>query len=389
MIALNAKLILPQHILLDRIGEDSSGNAKIGTTGRGIGPAYVDHYARPGLIMNDLLNKDLFRKKLKNNLREKVRLLKTYDIEAIKKIMSHPFLENGIFFNPHTILDEDAIIFRYMQYGDFLRDLIRDVDAFMLENVGKKNILGEGAQGLYLSVDYGTYPYVTSSDSSVNGLAHGIGLNDSHIDMTCGIVKFPYITRVGEGPFPTEFGGNKSAKWCERFTREDEQKTYPDASVNDANEFIKGIAIRGKGDEFGATTGRPRRTGWGDLPMMRRAIEISGPNVILTKPDVLDECEEIKLCDHYIYRGPDLRWGDINLQAGTKITTAIPYAEVMAHCEPVYKTFPGWLTRIGEIRTYSELPEKLRDIIAYANVSTGAIPRIVSVGADRKENIFQ
>ncbi len=387
MIALNAKLVLPQHLLLDRIKESDSGRVKIGTTGRGIGPCYTDHYARTGLIMNDLLNKDVFVKKLERNLREKVRILKTYDPELVEKIMSHEHLENGIYYDPADIIDVDAIVEKYCNvYGKELEGMIRDTDEFMQRSAGKKRILLEGAQGLLLSIDYGSFPYVTSSDPSVRGLAKGVGLSEKQVDLTLGIVKAFYMTRVGGGPFPTEMGGAKSEEWCNGDGNRNFENSLP-VTVNDRDEFHQGIAIRIAGNEYGATTGRPRRTGWLDLPLLRYAIGINGPDVILTKLDVLSGCERIKLCRAYRYEGPDYRLGEKTIKTGDVFETAIPQTEVLQFCRPIYTEFGGWQQDIRGAKTLEGLPDRLKEILDYVKKETGIVPRILSVGPDREETI--
>jgi adenylosuccinate synthase len=391
IISRNAKLILPQHILLDKLKESADGKGKIGTTGRGIGPAYVDHYARLGLTVNDMLNKDVFVKKLRKNLKEKFRMLEHFDINAIRQITAwDPHLERGAFFDHNEFLNVDNIVSRYSEYGEYFKEMIRDTDDFLRQNIGKSRTLLEGAQGLFLSVDFGTYPYVTASDCSSQGLARGVGIKDSDIDMTLGIVKAFYMTRVGGGPFPTEIGGKDSADWCgqDGITRETEKNKFPEASVNSQDEMEQGVGIRMAGDEYGATTGRPRRTGWLDLPMLRYAINLSGPNIVFTKIDVLKDCEEIKICHEYIYRGPDYWLGRMKLTSGDHISTAVPDSEVMKYCEPKYVVFPGWKSDIREIKSNADLPEKLGNIIEFVKNETGAEPRIISVGADRNETIF-
>lgn len=387
-IALNAKLTLPQHILLDRLKE--SGSAKIGTTGRGVGPVFVDHYARIGLIMNDLLNPEVFRKKFKHNLVQHLQQLLQYDTETVRDIMFQPHLDHGSFYHPETIIDAEAVINRYLEYGRLLRPFICDTDAFMRANVGQKNILLEGAQGLFLSVDKGNYPYVTSSDCSDQGLAKGVGLRDKDLDLVLGIVKAFYMTRVGAGPFPTEFGGKTSADWCSLggVNEGTENNNYQLATVNSEDEFIQGIGVRMAGNEYGATTGRPRRTGWLDLPMLRYAIEHCGPNTIFTKLDVLSECDIIKLCVEYLYTGPTFNYGLATFNPGDHLQIAIPYAEVMAHCQPVYQEFPGWLCDISQMTSFEELPNLLKQILFFTVLETDVKPRLLSVGPDRNQTIF-
>ncbi|MBI4065908.1 adenylosuccinate synthetase, partial [Candidatus Kaiserbacteria bacterium] len=174
-IAYNARLVLPQHILMDRLRESSRDGSRIGTTGRGIGPAYVDHYARVGLTVNDMLNVDSLRRKLERNLTEKRKLLACADPLLVRQIMDHPQLGSGAFYHSSKFFDDDAIVEQYRMYGETLRLLIRDTDQMLQDAVGKKRVLLEGAQGNLLSIDYGTYPFVTASDCSVQGLARGVG----------------------------------------------------------------------------------------------------------------------------------------------------------------------------------------------------------------------
>jgi len=389
-IAYNSKLVLPQHLVIDRIKEAGTGKGgKIGTTGRGIGPVYADYYSRIGLMTNDMLNKDIFAKKLRKNLADKITLLQNEDKEKIKEIMNHPHLESGIFYDSEKIFNEEAIIEKYMQYGEKLKEMICDTDDFLDLSKGIKKILLEGAQGHLLSIDYGSYPYVTSSDCSVRGLAKGVGLKEKDIDMTLGIVKAFYMTRVGGGPFPTEIGGEESEKWCSSNTKKDEEYEYPDADINSPNGFEQGIAIRRIGEEYGATTGRPRRTGWLDLPLLRYAAKTNGPNVILTKIDVLNNCDTIKICDSYNYQGPDYSIGKLVLQKGLEIRTAFPNSEILKYCWPNYKIFPGFKSDISGIKEDNNLPSKLKDIVNFIENSAKVDVKIISTGSDREQTILR
>jgi len=390
MIALNAKLILPQHILLDRLRESKSG--KIGTTGRGVGPVYTDHYARTGLIVNDMLNPKLFREKLVRNLQEKMVLINQYDTKLVHEIMHHPHLENGQFFSDGiSIFDVEAIVERYTDYGRLLKENICNTDVYLKSYVGKAKILLEGAQGLMLSVDYGSYPYVTSSDCSDQGLAHGVGIKDGDVDLVLNIAKAFYMTRVGGGPFPTEIGGKASAEWCGQagVTKGVEKSEYSFAQVNSAEGFMQNVAIRMAGEEYGATTGRPRRVGWLDLPVMRYATRQCGKDMVFTKLDVLSECDMIQICESYIYRGEEpYEYGNRTIVAGDIIDVAIPYAEVMDRCEPLYRKFPGWLCDIRGMRAWHQLPQKLQNIVAAVEKLADVKVRIISVGPDRDETII-
>jgi len=390
-IAYNAKLILPQHLVMDRIKEDAaSAGEKIGTTGRGIGPVYTDHYARIGLTVNDMLNKDVFARKLKRNLKDKLTLLEKADRSVIRTIFQHEHLEKGIFFDQKNIFDTDAIVERYMEYGQELQGFITAADSLARESLAKgKRILLEGAQGHMLSIDYGSYPYVTSSDCSVEGLAKGAGLHEKDVDLVLGVVKAPYMTRVGEGPFPTEFGGEKSAKWCSKHTRKDEEQEYPHADVNSRDEFTQGVAIRRAGGEYGATTGRPRRTGWLDLPLLRYAMQTNGPNIALTKLQVFDGVKEIKICTSYTYNGPEYSFAGRTLVHGSVLDIAPNDIDVLQHCTPNYRFLKGWNNKTENIRSYDSLPKAAKDLVGFIESNTGAKARVLSMGPERSQTIIR
>jgi len=387
-IAQNARLVLPQHILLDRLRE-SSADGRIGTTGRGIGPTYVDHYARVGLTVNDLLNIDSFVQKLRRNLAEKRRILKDVDPEMIRRIMHHEHLEFGAFWSAFEFLDADAIVDRYRQFGSFLHPFIWNTDQYLWDAIGKKRVLLEGAQGNLLSVDHGTYPYVTSSDCSVQGLARGVGIRDRDVDLALGIVKAFYMTRVGEGPFPTELGGETSARWCNNAEVNEavEIERLPYVSVNDIIPFRQGVAIRRAGNEYGATTKRPRRVGWLDLPLLRYSKRHTGGDIILTKLDVLDQCDQIKICTAYRYDGLPYAIGERVFTNGDMLDTAVPNYEVLQHCTPQYETFSGWKESTTGAKSYSKLPANLRFLVRYVACAAGLNVVLLSVGPDRDQTI--
>lgn len=400
-IANNAKLILPHHLALDRL-RDLAKNGRIGTTGRGIGPAYEDHYRRTGLVVADLLNSDSFVRKLALNLEETTQLFRGYDPEAVKTVMAHKHLGEGRFYSANDFFVAGEIAEAYLEWGSKLAPMIRDTDSWLRGEVGQKRILLEGAQGTLLSVDYGTYPFVTASDASLAGLAKGVGLLSSQVDLTLGMVKAPYITRVGEGSFPTEMGGAQSNEWCGskaasiaradgfKSVRALEADVYDLVTLDESDEFKFGIAVRIAGDEYGATTGRPRRTGWLDLPLLRYAKQFNGPDVILTKLDVLSRCPIIKICVAYKYDGPN-HWvdGEDFLTSGKEIQVAIPADEVLRHCRPIYRKFPGWRCDISQMKSVDELPLELMKIIEFIGEEAGVKARVLSVGPDREQTIFR
>ncbi len=390
MLALNAKLTLPTQIVRDRIVDKAGGKVVIGTTGRGIGPTYSDHALRIGLEINDLLNPDILAKNVRNNVTYSLKVLQGYDPEIIKDVMHHEHLSRGLYYHPKKIFDVDSIITRYLQFGEELAEFIQDTDSFVQAAVGRRKILLEGSQGALLDVDNGTRPYVTGTSTIVDGLAIGAGFNlhKHHVDLALGVVKFPYMTRVGSGPFPTEFGDRMSEEWCRDATQEKDLEQFATASTNDINEFSQGGAIRRLGREFGATTRRPRRTGWLDLPLLRYAMRWGSENVILTKPDVLDTCEQIKICTSYIYDGPDYRVGTRVLTKGTSLREATPMACVLEHCKPVYEILPGWQRSIRGIRHFQDLPPQLISVLNFVGAEAGIKPKMISVGPAAEETII-
>jgi adenylosuccinate synthase len=390
-IALNAKLTLPHHLLIDRAKEKGAG--KIGTTGQGIAPTYVDHHNRIGLMVNDTLNPDIFRSKLNRNLEYNQRIIASYNPEDIAEIMQHPALGGGIFYRNGSF-DIDQIIASYMEYGKRFMPMITDTDKFLREAVrdGKRVVL-EGAQGALLSIllGLGTYPYVTSSNASIGGLAEGVGLSVDEVNRIFGIAKVPYMTRVGNGPFPTELGGARSAEHCRTkgVNRESELEQYP-TNLSKSDDFQLGISLRQVGNEYGATTGRPRRIGWLDLPLLCHAVNSINSNkleLVLTKMDVLTGYPHIKICDGYSYDGPTQRYGGRVLSKGTILTEAIPYAEVIEHCQPMYQGFPGWENDISGVESVDDLPPQLVTITSFIEKSAKAPISLLSVGKDREQTI--
>jgi adenylosuccinate synthase len=325
-ISYDCHLILPYHKLLDKLKEERKGKDKIGTTGRGIGPCYIDKVGRAGIRLRDILDKDLFAKKLKKVLEDKNELLsKLYNSEE---------------------LSYDEIFNKYIEYAEKLKQYACDVSIKLDKAIKEeKQVLFEGAQGTLLDIDYGTYPYVTSSNSTAGGACTGSGVGPVKIDKVLGVLK-AYLTRVGEGPFPTEY----------------------DTEMDDQ--------IRTKGKEFGATTGRKRRCGWFDAVIAKYAVRINSlTNIALTKLDVLDELDEIKICVAYKYKD--------------EILTDFPTSnEVLMNVEPVYETFKGWNTDITNIKNIEDLPENAKIYISALEDVLGVKIDIVSVGADREQTLI-
>jgi adenylosuccinate synthase len=323
-ISQNSHIIMPYHTAIEREQEKSK---KIGTTGRGIGPAYTDKIARNGIRAIDLLRPALFRDKLRANLS-----VFNYLLENLYKAAP---------------LSEDKIFDEYMDYAQKLWKFIADASLIINRKIAAgKNILLEGAQGTLLDIDHGTYPYVTSSSTIAGGACTGIGLGPTKIDRVLGIVK-AYTTRVGEGPFPTELN----------------------------NEL--GELIRQKGGEFGATTGRPRRCGWLDIVGLRYSVSINGLTGIgLTKMDILDGMEKIKLCVGYKYEGSVL----------DTFTTDL---DVLKNCIPVYDEMPGWNESTAGVKEFDKLPANARDYIKKIEELLKVEIQIISTGQKRDEIIIR
>ncbi|WP_025209125.1 adenylosuccinate synthase [Hippea sp. KM1] len=323
MISEKAHLVMPYHKEFDARKEAILGENKIGTTKRGIGPAYTDKHARIGIRVCDLLLPDVLKEKIEANVKEINRLCELYSIE--------PF-------------DAKAIYDEYLGYAEKLKPHIRNT-VYYLNGAYRngRSILFESAQGSMLDVDFGTYPFVTSSNPTVGGAFIGTGLPFKALDSVMAVVK-AYTTRVGNGPFPTEL----------------------------TDEI--GQRIRDNGAEYGATTGRPRRCGWLDLIVVKYAVMINGVDELaLTKLDVLDGMDEIKVCVGYEYEGR--RIGFIPSQL-----------EEFAKCKPVYKSFKGWDNTKG-IERYEDLPENARRYIEFIEKTVGAKFKIISTGAKREETI--
>ena len=321
-----AHVIFPYHKDLDQQQERSKSAKKIGTTGRGIGPAYVDKFNRVGIRLIDLLKEDILRKKIKYNLEQKNQIIGDHDKTFEQKV--------------------ESLVKEYLNYGKEMKHYLADVSLFLNKAIDEgRNVLIEGAQGTLLDIDFGTYPYVTSSNPISGGACTGLGIGPTKINHVIGILK-AYTTRVGQGPFPTEFTG--------KFSDE----------------------MRRLGDEYGATTGRPRRCGWFDAVIANYAVRLNGLNYFaLTKLDVLDTLSEIKICTGY----------RIN---GSKITDFPTDITLLENCEPEFITLPGWQQSIGHIKTYEDLPSEAKDYIKTIEEITSVPIAIISVGPERNQTII-
>ncbi|MEA3488726.1 MAG: adenylosuccinate synthase [Candidatus Omnitrophota bacterium] len=321
-----AHIIFPYHKKIDELREARRKKGRIGTTKKGIGPCYADKVARVGIRMADIYDEKYFKKRLQNNIEEKNTILKNlYGFEGFSA---------------------DEIFGDYVKHAEALKDFVCDTTLLLNEALTSgDSILFEGAQGTFLDVDYGTYPYVTSSNSTAGGACTGAGIGPSRIDRVLGVVK-AYTTRVGEGPFPTEFG--------------------PDLMEE----------IRKKGGEFGATTGRARRCGWFDSVLVRNSVAINGiDKVVITKLDVLDELESIRICTAYRYKDRDYR--SIPGEPG-----------FLDKCEPVYEDHPGWKKETSRIKSYDELPGNARKYLDRIKELIGTDIMLVSVGKSRKQTLI-
>lgn len=321
LVSQDAHVIFPYHKKLDELRE--AKKKKIGTTKKGIGPCYADKAARLGIRFVDLLNDEVFKEKLKNNLDEKNDILsKIYGVE-------------GFSFN--------ELYNEYTDYANRLKKYICDTTLVLNDAIKKKKrVLFEGAQGTLLDVDHGTYPFVTSSNATAGGASTGTGVGPTKIDKVIGVVK-AYTTRVGEGPFPTEFPRDLMEK------------------------------IRTKGNEFGATTGRPRRCGWFDSIVVKHSVMVNGiDEIVVTKLDVLDCLGSLKICTAYKFEG--------------KIYKDFPSdIRVLSNCEPIYEELPGWKEDTTGIKSYSRLPKNAKNYLKKIQKILDIKIVLVSVGSDRKQ----
>ncbi len=320
MISDRAHIIMPYHIRLDGIEEKLLGKGKIGTTKRGIGPCYADKIARYGIRMVDLIDKKRFEEKLKRILKIKERILNAYN----EKIDLDFFDE-------------------YMEYGKKLEKYIGDTVYYLNSIIDDKKVLFEGAQGFLLDIDYGTYPYTTSSNPSVGGICIGAGISPKKIEQIIGVAK-AYTTRVGKGPMPTEEKGKIGEYLAE------------------------------KGNEFGTTTGRKRRCGWIDLVALKYACMVNGiDNIAITKLDVLDGLKEIKICVAYEYEGKTIE----NFPSSM---------EILENCKPIYEILDGWNNSKGK-KDYNELPKNAKKYLEFISDWLNIPIIMISTGERREDTI--
>ncbi|MFH2048050.1 MAG: adenylosuccinate synthase [bacterium] len=318
-------MVLPYHKLIDATQEKSRGTKSLGTTMRGIGPAYIDKVARHGIRVIDLFNPERLKKRLEYQKTVKAQYLTGSDDEGA---------------------DLELTYNKLMELVDIFKPLVTDVSlALFNANKEGKTILFEGAQGMLLDVDLGTYPFATSSNTTVGGALTGLGIGPKMIDEVVGVIK-AYTTRVGAGPFPTE--------------------------LIDAT----GEELRKKGDEYGATTGRPRRCGWLDLVALRHAVRVNGVDTIaVTKLDVLDNLDEIKVCTSYTLDGVTMNEVPLDLSE-------------FAHVKPVYKTLPGWDTTSTAKTSFDELGENTRKYLKFVADDLDVKIKIISTGPRREDTIM-
>lgn len=330
-VSATAHVTMPYHLMIDAADEESRGEQKIGTTKRGIGPTYSDKCARTGIRLEDLLDPAVLRAKLEWLVpRKNVLLERLYNLPP---------------------LDVEKIHAEYTAYGERMRKYVSDTSAIIFESVGeRKNILFEGAQGTLLDLDHGSYPYVTSSSPSAGGACIGAGVGPTIIDRVIGVSK-AYMTRVGEGPFPTEQHGEIGEKLRQTGTA---------------------------WAEVGVTTGRPRRCGWFDAVLGRYSVRINGLDCLaITKLDVLDEFDEINVCVQYRDRQTN------------EIYTELPsIGSSFQRMEPVYKTFPGWKKSTSNCRSYQELPQGAQRYLGFLQEELEVPVAIVSVGPQRNQTII-
>lgn len=320
-----AHLIMPYHKILDKLKEKARGKNDIGTTGKGIGPCYTDKFERCGIRVCDLMHEDVFTEKLKQNIE-----------------MKNDYITNVL---GGEALNFDEILKEYLEFGEKLRPFVQDTSVRVYNDIkANKTVLFEGAQGMLLDIDYGTYPYVTSSNTTAGGVASGVGIGPNMITNSVGITK-AYTTRVGKGPFPTELL-DETGDW-----------------------------IREKGHEYGVTTGRSRRCGWLDLVIVKTAARVSGlTSLAVTKIDTLAGLEKIKVCVGYKFNDTIIDYFPASL-------------EDLAKCEPVYEEFDGWDDSVADVRSYDDLPDNVKKYLNRIAEFTDTKISIVGVGPKRDQTM--
>ncbi len=370
VISKDAHVIMPYHVARDRAQNQPQKNGGIGSTGKGIGPCYADKIARCGIRDSDLFNQDILAGKIKK----------------------------AMLFYPEQDMNVEKITAHIAPLARRIKPMVRDTVAQIHELIRQgKKILLEGAQGLLLSIEHGTYPYVTSSDSSLNGTAAGVGLSAKDIDLPLGTVKFPFMTRVGGGPFPTELGSIASEEHCqnEEITQELELRKYEipyemengkihyDTKhekirdlMNSADPLQQGIGIRLAAAEYGATTGRPRRTGWTDALAAKYAIKINATSkIILTKTDAIAGARNFSVCYGYI-------------DGSTKQNTFRTESAFLQRVSPVYNQYEGYQD-ISSVKCSQQLPPSLQKAISDFEKFTESSVAIVSVGREMDRTIVR
>lgn len=320
-----AQLIMPYHKTLDILKEKARGKNDIGTTGKGIGPCYTDKFERCGIRVCDLMHEDVFAEKLKENIEMKN--------EYITKVLGG------------EALSFDVILKEYLEFAKKLRPFVQDTSVRVYNDIkADKVVLFEGAQGMLLDIDYGTYPYVTSSNTTAGGVSSGVGIGPNMITNAVGITK-AYTTRVGKGPFPTELL-DETGDW-----------------------------IREKGHEYGVTTGRSRRCGWLDLVIVKTAARVSGlTSLAVTKIDTLAGLEKIKVCVGYKFNDTVIDYFPASL-------------EDLAKCEPIYEEFDGWDDSVADVRSYDDLPDNVKTYLNRISEFTDTKISIVGVGPKRDQTM--
>ncbi|MCF0147822.1 MAG: adenylosuccinate synthase [Clostridium sp.] len=320
-----AHVIMPYHKVLDNLKEKARGKNDIGTTGKGIGPCYTDKFERAGIRICDLIDEEVFKEKLKENIEFKNK----YIVNVLEG----------------EALNYDEILKEYLELAERLRPYVQDTSVRLYNEIkDDKTVLFEGAQGMLLDIDYGTYPYVTSSNTTACGVASGSGIGPTMVTNAVGIAK-AYTTRVGKGPFPTELD-NEIGEW-----------------------------IREKGHEYGVTTGRSRRCGWLDAVILKTTVRVSGlTSLCVTKIDTLAGLENLKICVGYKFDGKVIDYFPASLND-------------LAKCEPIYEEFEGWGEEVAEARSYEELPENAKKYLTRIEELTGTKISIIGVGPRRDQTI--
>ena len=408
----DAVVITPDLVFLDRAKEKMLGKKKIGTTGIGIGDAYASLVNRNAIRINDIRNKDVFKEKLENRINDTIKMyINPNRLNLFKRIFGKKeekicwqeilgvMMKKDLvdFYDKKNFFNIDAIVDDYYNKSEKFKDNIRNVSQILNKAYKDgKRILLEGSQGVWLSVLHGTTRYTTSCSVGTGWLAEGAGFPAQLVDQVYGVIRCPIMNRVGNGPFPSEFGGKRSEEYCMEeegyaHTKDKEIKEYPDIVelINNDDRFLKGIGYRIKSGNYGTTTTRPRRVGPIDIVALRWAIELYGPDLLVTHLDDCNDADKIEICTGYKYMGDRVENNGRIWEKGDTVDYFVIDSDFLYKCEPIIETMPGWKQDLSGIKNYNDLPPEARNLLKKVEeLANAANIKAASFGSKRSDMVL-